>query len=139
MVDMSPSNSGPLPDTAGALTAGRQVVLVVDDDEAVLGSLQFALEIEGFRVLVFRSAEELLDRSGLPSSSCLVVDQNLPGKTGLELVDTLRARDVHFPAILITSHPPLAVRHQALAAGVAIVEKPLLGNALSEAIVRVIG
>jgi len=117
----------------------RRVILVVDDDAAVLNSLKFALEIEGFRVFVFTSAEALLKEPELPASSCLIVDQNLPGRSGLELVAQLRQRDVRFPAILITSHPSLALRRQALTADVAVVEKPLLGNALSEAIGRALG
>jgi CheY-like chemotaxis protein len=88
-----------------ATAADRPVILVVDDDEAVLGSLKFALEVEGFRVLVFTSAEDLLRLTPLPASSCLVTDQRLPGKTGLELIGQLRARDFGFPAILITTQP----------------------------------
>jgi len=121
---------------SSAAAADRPVILVVDDDEAVLSSLKFALEVEGFRVLVFTSAEDLLRLAPLPASSCLVTDQRLPGKTGLELIGQLRARDFGFPAILITTQPTSALRRQAAAAKVDIVEKPLLGNALADAIGR---
>ena len=117
---------------------GKGVVLVVDDDAAVLGSLKFALEVDGFGVQVFRSAEELLKLGMPPSSACLIVDQVLPNRTGLQLVALLRSRGARLPAILITSHPSAALRHEAAAANVTIVEKPLLGNALSETIARVI-
>ena len=117
-----------------ALTAPKDVVLVIDDDMAVLGSLKFSLEIEGFAVEVFRTAEEFLDRSPLPPAACLVVDYRLPAMDGLELVARLRARGIAFPAILITTNPSEAVHRRADAAGLAIVEKPLLGNALGEAI-----
>jgi FixJ family two-component response regulator len=117
-----------------ALTAPKNIVFVIDDDTAVLGSLKFSLEIEGFAVEVFRSAEELLDRPALPESACLVVDYRLPAMDGLALVAELRARNVDLPAILITTNPTRAIYRRASEAGLPIVEKPLLGNALAEAI-----
>jgi FixJ family two-component response regulator len=119
-------------------TTPRDIVLVIDDDPAVLASLKFALEIEGFVVEVFRSADELLSRPLEASPACLVVDYRLPGMDGVELVSTLRARGVETRAVLITTDPPPHVRHKAGEAGLAIVEKPLLGNALAEAIRAVV-
>jgi FixJ family two-component response regulator len=49
---------------------------------------------------------------------------------GLDLLSELRHRDVALPAILITTHPSDAVRARAAAAGVNLIEKPLLNNAL---------
>jgi FixJ family two-component response regulator len=117
-----------------ALTLPRDVVLIIDDDAAVLASLKFVLELEGFAVEVFRSAEEMLERPPPPASACLVVDYRLPAMDGVELVSTLRSRGVATPAILITTNPPQTVRRRATEAGLAIVEKPLLGNTLGEAI-----
>jgi len=117
-----------------ALTSPRDTVLIIDDDAAVLASLKFALEVEGFAVEVFHSAEELLERPAPPASSCLVVDFRLPAMDGVELVSTLRGRGVTTPAILITTDPPQKVRLRATEEGLAIVEKPLLGNTLAEAI-----
>jgi FixJ family two-component response regulator len=117
-----------------ALTAPKDVVLVIDDDSAVLASLKFALEVEGFAVEVFRTAEELLARPALPASACLVVDYWLPAMDGVDLVSALRGRGVEAPAILITTNPSPQLRRRADEAGLAIVEKPLLGNTLAEAI-----
>jgi FixJ family two-component response regulator len=119
-------------------TAPRDVILVIDDDPAVLASLKFALEIEGFAVEVFRSADELFARPLPASAACLVVDYRLPGMDGVELVGTLRGRGVETPAVLITTDPPPHVRQKAGEAGLAIIEKPLLGNALAEAIRSVV-
>jgi len=111
-----------------------QVVLVIDDDPAVRASLRFALEIEGFVVHVFATSDELLARETLPAGACLVVDYILPTMNGLDLVAALRARGVDLPAILITSDPPAHLRREAAAAGMTLVEKPLLGNGLADAI-----
>ena len=114
--------------------ACRNVMLVVDDDSAVRNSLKFILEVEGFQVRVFSSAEELLDEDSLPDASCLVVDYYMPGMNGLELVAQLRDRNVLIPAILITPAPSENLRNRAAAAGVPIVEKPLLGSRLLDSI-----
>ena len=70
----------------------------------------------------------------LGASTCLVIDHNLPGMSGLETIAKLRERRICVPAILITSHPSAAVARQAAKAAVPIVEKPLLENALFEQI-----
>lgn len=108
----------------------RPLVVVVDDDPAIRGSLTFSLELDGFDVEAFESGEALLMRQLPDRPTCLVLDQKLPGITGLEALRQLRARHVDAPAILITSHPQRAIMDAAAAAGVPIVEKPLLGDAL---------
>jgi FixJ family two-component response regulator len=120
-------------------TAPERTVLVVDDDPAVRNSLRFALEIDGYRVRAFQSDTDLLHLDDLPQAACLVVDYNLPGANGLDLLAAMRARGYTSPAILITSHPPAGVRRRAAAAGVPIVEKPLLGDALIDAIHAAVG
>jgi FixJ family two-component response regulator len=112
-----------------------KTVLVVDDDPAVLGSLRFSLEIEGYAVTTFVSADEALAAALVPAD-CLVIDHNLQGMNGLDLVGEIRRRGGGGAAVLVTSHPPQVLRARAAAAGVAIIEKPLLGNALIEAIRR---
>jgi two-component system response regulator FixJ len=109
-------------------------IVIVDDDPAILSSLKFSLEIEGMTVRTYPSGESLLATQGLPSSDCLVIDHNLPGMNGLALIDELRARGARPPAILITSHPNQSLRRLASAAGMTIVEKPLLGDTLIDAI-----
>jgi FixJ family two-component response regulator len=116
------------------LAAPAGIVFVIDDDEDVLAALKFSLEIEGFAVEVFRTAGTLLERTPLPSPACLVVDYRLPDMDGLEMIRRLRSLGIDLPAILITTDPAPRVRDRAAALGVGIIEKPLLGNALAEAI-----
>ena len=114
------------------------MVLVVDDDAGVRDSLKFTLEIEGFEVRTYSSAQELLNENSLPAFSCLVTDYHMPAMTGLELVDRLRDRRISIPAILITSLPDENLRNRAAVAGVAIVEKPLVGNRLLDTLRKAI-
>lgn len=104
----------------------------MDDDPDLLHALSFAFETEGYDVRSFADAESLLAHPKAPQETvCLVLDQRLPGMSGLALLAALRARNVAAPAILITSNPPAAVRREARAAGVEIVEKPLLDGVLA--------
>jgi two-component system response regulator FixJ len=113
------------------------VIIVVEDDFAVRSSLKFSLEVEGFAVRSYASAAELLSVEIGPCH-CLVIDQKMPDMSGLDLIATLRLRNVLAPAILITSHPSLSLREQAQKVHIPIVEKPLLGNALIDKIRAVI-
>lgn len=110
--------------------ASRPTVVLVDDDAALRTALKFSLEIEGFAVETCESGEDLLDWPLPTADACLVVDYNLTGINGLAALEELRSRKVTLPALLITSHPRLAVRLAAEAAQARIVEKPLLGDAL---------
>jgi FixJ family two-component response regulator len=108
-------------------------VLVVDDDAAVRTSIKFALELEGFEVRAFSGAQALLADKSIPSPSCLVVDYYMPGMNGLELVARLREREKTLPAVLITS-PDDNLRNQAAALSVIMVDKPMLGGPLLNAV-----
>jgi two-component system, LuxR family, response regulator FixJ len=103
----------------------RVLIVIVDDDATVRNSLKFSLEIEGYAVHAFSLASELLD-GNVPDCACLVVDQNMPGMSGLELVTKLRNERLSTPAILITSDPRSAIKDRAARAGIPIVEKPFL-------------
>ncbi len=109
-------------------------VLLVEDDEAVASALQFALTIEGWRVDVRTSGEALLAAPVPAGSVCLVIDVQLPGISGLAALAELRRRGSRTPAILITSDPPPATVRQAARLGARIVEKPLIGGELLDAI-----
>jgi two-component system, LuxR family, response regulator FixJ len=117
----------------------QAVVLIVDDDPAVRNSLKFSLEIEGFVVRTYASGRALLREDDLPMRGCLVLDQVMPDMTGLDLLAVLRSRAIALPAILITTNPAPALSQRAAAAGIGVVEKPLLGNALLEAIQAALG
>lgn len=113
------------------MKTNASTVLLVDDDDAVLGALAFALKAEGFRVDACGTYEAALETSQSSRPDCMVIDYRLAAWNGLDLAQALRQRGVTAPLILITSHPDKRCRAQAAKAGAVIVEKPLLGDALS--------
>lgn len=116
----------------------RATVVVVDDDVGVRTALAFALEMEGFRVETFASGEAFLLREPPASPACLVLDERLPGASGLQTLRQLRERCVDLPAILVTSHPGPRTRAAAASAGAPILEKPLMGETLAAKIQQLI-
>jgi|SRR5450631_2549552 two-component system response regulator FixJ len=114
----------------------RHVVLLVDDDIAVRDSLKFTLEVAGFEVRAYGSAEQLLSEQFIPLTSCLVTDYQMPEMNGLELVTKLRERCVSVPAIIITAQPDENFRNCAAEASITILEKPILGNRLFDSILN---
>jgi two-component system response regulator FixJ len=121
------------------LSSAGPLVVVIGEDLAVRNSLKFWLEIEGLAVRSYATGAELLSSDELPRCDCLVIDEKTPAASGLHLIAQLRGRHFSAPAILVTSQPSLSLRDQAEKAGVPIVEKPLLGNALLDTIHDAIG
>ncbi|MFN3513853.1 MAG: response regulator transcription factor [Phenylobacterium sp.] len=109
----------------------KPTVILVDDDAALRTALKFNLEVEGFEVETCESGEAFLLRPAHPGPSCVILDYNLPGATGLETLHQLRQRGDDTPALIITSNPPLTLRDAVReTTGARLVEKPLLGDAL---------
>jgi FixJ family two-component response regulator len=118
---------------AGGLSLAS--VGIVEDDKAVREALRFSLEREGFVVNTYDSAAAFLGDGDAMLLGVLVVDQQMPGMTGIELVTALRSRRCLIPSILITTWPDDGLRKRALQAGcLAVLEKPLTGNALFDCI-----
>lgn len=109
------------------------MLILVDDDPAVLSALKFSLEVEGYNVRAYADAESLLAERNFPFFGCLILDYRLPGMNGLQLLRELRRRRVTLPAVLITTPEP-KVLAEAAAAGVPVVGKPLLSSALLDTI-----
>jgi FixJ family two-component response regulator len=114
--------------------AHRPTVIVVDDDSDLRKALRYSLEIEGFEVISCANGETLLHLVLPKTTACLVVDQRLPGMSGIEALETLRGRHVAIPAIVITSVADARLRERLLLANAQLIEKPLLNNHLTATI-----
>lgn len=115
----------------------RFAVYVVEDDEPVRDSLVALLEAEGFDVSAYASSEQFLAHFHPGRSACLMLDLDLPGRSGIKLMEILGRRQQHLPVIVVTEKAGEDVRARALDLGAAaVLVKPTDPDLLIETIHR---
>jgi FixJ family two-component response regulator len=91
----------------------RPVIAVVEDDFALSEALERLLRATGFEALVFSDAEKFGQSDRFEELACLVLDLNLPGRSGFELMEELRGTGVPLPVILMTADDSPAMLNRA--------------------------
>lgn len=110
-------------------------VFVVDDDEAVRGSLRLLLKSLGIPAVTHGSAAELLAEYDPEHPGCIVLDVRMPDMSGLELQDELNRRGAIIPVIFITGHGDVPMAVEAMQHGaVDFLQKPFSDKDLTERI-----
>jgi FixJ family two-component response regulator len=110
-------------------------IAIVDDDRSVQTALQDLIESEGLSTLCFGSAEQFLDSGAQHKAACLIADIRMPGMSGLELQNKLKAERCAIPIIFITAHGDLKMRTQAMRDGaMKFLAKPFDNTVLLEAV-----
>ena len=110
-------------------------VHVIDDDDAVRDSLAVLLSAIGFEAHSYRSATDFLEGLDRRDPGCVITDVQMPGMSGLELLDRLSGRLADFPVIVLTGRADVAMAVDALKAGAAdFIEKPYDGDVLLAAV-----
>ena len=114
-------------------------IAVVDDDESVRAAMGQLLRAASFAAVAFGSAEDFLGSPEAARVDCLIVDVNLPGMSGVALLQTLAARGSRIPAILISARDDLTTRELVRISGaVPFLRKPFGRGELFGAISRVL-
>ena len=112
-------------------------VALVDDDAVVRRSLVQTLELAGFEVEAFGSAEQGLASLAAGFAGVLVTDVRLPGMDGMALLQRVMQLDRSIPVILITAHGDVSLAVQAMRAGAYdFLEKPFAPDRLVEVTTR---
>ncbi len=107
------------------------VISIIDDDESVRTGMASLVRSLGLTAHTFVGADEFLQSHRLDDTSCLILDVQMPGMSGLELQELLAARGCRLPIIFITAHPEEYIRDRALAAGaVCFLRKPFAAQEL---------
>ena len=103
----------------------NKTIFLVDDDAAVCHALSMFLEASGHSVKTFLSAEAFLEEAEGAAVGVMLLDQRMPGMSGLELQAELARRGFDFPIIFITGHGDTQMSMKAIKAGaIAFLEKP---------------
>ena len=107
------------------------LIAIIDDDESVRVTTDSLVRSLGYIVHTFASAEEFLRSNCLDDFSCVIADVQMPGMSGVQLQDHLRAQGYRVPFIFFTAFPDEKIRAQALAAGaICYLTKPFDGDGL---------
>jgi len=115
-------------------------IAIVDDDRSVQTALQDLIESEGLSTLCFGSAEQFLDSGAQHKAACLIADIRMPGISGLELQNKLKAERCRVPIIFITAHGDAKMQTQAMRDGaVKFLAKPFDNAVLLEAVHAALG
>ena len=122
---------------SAAPAAAATAIHVVDDDDAVRDATALMLKAAGHAADLYRSGEHFLDTADLQSSGCVVLDLRMPGVSGLEVQETLRARGSRLSVIMVTGHGDVRTAVGAMKNGALdFVEKPYSQDVLIAAIER---
>jgi FixJ family two-component response regulator len=102
------------------------LVSIVDDDPSVRKALGRLCKSVGYGVELYDSSESFLNANAADKTDCLILDVNLPGKSGLELQAELIVADNHCPIVFITAFDDDHARTKALEDGaIDFLGKPL--------------
>ncbi|MFL5246687.1 MAG: response regulator, partial [Myxococcales bacterium] len=101
-------------------------VLVVDDDADFRSLVSDELIDAGYEVAVAGGAEEGLRRLAVEDVDVLLLDLQMPGKNGCELLREARSMGVQSQTVVITGHPEMQAAQECLEAGIfELLEKPV--------------
>ncbi|HEY1731712.1 MAG TPA: response regulator, partial [Terriglobales bacterium] len=122
-------------------TAGDPMVFVIDDDDLVRAAIQGMLKSVGLKAETFGTPQEFLCRQRPDGPSCLILDVELPGTSGLDFQRELAAADIRIPIIFITGHGDIPMTVKAMKSGaLEFLTKPFqdedLINAIHQALDR---
>ncbi|QDU55478.1 response regulator transcription factor [Aeoliella mucimassa] len=110
-------------------------VYIVEDDESTREALGELIRPTGAKVVTYGSAEEFLQNVDSDQPSCLLLDHQLPGMNGCELLRQLRNDNLQMPAVLVTAYATTSMAVDAMRMGaVNVLEKPCCENQLRDAI-----
>ncbi len=108
-------------------------ILFVDDEEHLRLSSMQTLELAGFNVTCFSSAERVADNVSRNFDGIVITDIRMPGTDGLALMQQLLEIDAELPVVLITGHGDVQLAVEAMRAGAYdFIEKPFAASHLAD-------
>ncbi len=116
-------------------TADGATVFVIDDDDLVRAAIQGMLKSVGLQAETFGTPQEFLCRHRPDAPSCLVLDVELAGMSGLDFQRELAAAGIRIPIIFITGYGDIPMTVKAMKSGaVEFLPKPFRDEDLLNAI-----
>jgi FixJ family two-component response regulator len=118
----------------------RGEIFVVDDDPAVRETLSMVLSAGGHKVICFADGAALLAVARSRTPSCILLDVNIPGKSGLDILKELHGEDYPAPIFMISGQGDIAMAVDAIKSGALdFIEKPFRGSEIVARLDEAIG
>ncbi len=115
----------------------KPCVLFIDDEEHMRISSSQSLDLAGFKVKTFASAEQVPDIVSRNFPGVVVTDIRMPDISGMELMSILLDIDPEIPVVLITGHGDVQLAVDAMRKGAYdFIEKPFSPSKLTEVVSR---
>ena len=92
-------------------------ILVVEDEPKVAGALKEGLETEGYEIALAQTGEEGFFQASSNAFDLIILDIMLPGRDGVEILQTLRRQGMKSPVLLLTAKDAIEDRVLGLDAG----------------------
>jgi FixJ family two-component response regulator len=116
-----------------------ELISIIDADTLARYGVVALVESLGYKAVSFSSAEHFLASGAITETTCLITDVRMPGLSGLELQEALRAQGHRTPVILMTAYPNESRRNRAVAGGaVGFLSKPFDDTSLIECLAAAI-
>ena len=107
----------------GRSTGRLGTVFVIDDDRAVRDRVRDVLQDDGYAVEAFASGQRFLELYRPYDQRCLLVDAQLPGLSGIDLIQRLQEMGDPIPAIVVSGHADVPMAVRAMKVGLSILLK----------------
>jgi len=95
----------------------QPIIHVVDDDPSFRASTGELLTAFRYRVALYESAAQLLEKPPTSEDGCILLDLQMKGLNGLQLQDELLARQIKLPIVFVTAYGDIPASVQAIKAG----------------------
>ena len=104
----------------------RPIIFIIDDQESVRLALGEMLDVFGYTVETYETADAFLRAFDPARAGCIVADVRMPGMSGIELVEELVRRKSLLPVVLISGHADVPMAVAGIKAGAEdFIEKPV--------------
>jgi FixJ family two-component response regulator len=116
------------------------VVSIIDDDLSVRVAVADIVRSMDLIASVFASGQDFLGSNSVADTACIIADVQMPGLSGIELQQALKARDIKIPMVFITAYPDERTRAKAFDGGaICFLNKPFDGSTIIDCIERALG
>ena len=103
----------------------KNEVFIVDDDPAVRDALSLVFMLEGYLVAGFAEGNAFLAAARTRVPACIILDVNMPGRSGLDLLKELSAQHYAAPLFIMSGQSDIPMAVDAIRAGATdFIEKP---------------